>query len=437
MEEPCHSKFLENQQRKYKSRRLQEAFIFLKAISAKPGETEENISYGSSINFIDTKQKLKTGGVIIQSIEEDDKPQDDSAFLLLNRNGSTKRPHLIHSASVTTAVNVGDEFKHGREVDQSMYYRDGLCPKVLRSKSTVETTKDLQMCQFIRVSNPNHFEKLERKLSNRRIVFMTHHQVPLHLTSVIPYHRRIVNEKRTSSSATQQYTTMNNNRGDFIENIDFSSDGKKEVSYSHLLVPESWKRRASANLEEDDLATLDHESIVLDDPELTSGKHRTVLNLPSFMTSIISYAKPSEVKKDINERFKEKFPQVTITLTKLRSIKAELLQISVKMSLDPAVLASCYFYFEKVTLKTKITKQNRKCIAGACLLLSIKFFDDFHSKNIHLFIEAITDQFRLTHKDLLSCELQVLILLEFALLTKLHNVYVNYKRVESVLIKSS
>lgn len=111
--------------------------------------------------------------MIIQSISEDDKPQDDSTFLLLNRNGSTKKPHLIHSASVTTAVNVEDEFKHGREVDQSMYYRDGLCPKVLRSKSTVETTKDLQMCQFIRVSNPNHFEKLERKLSNRRYVTVT------------------------------------------------------------------------------------------------------------------------------------------------------------------------------------------------------------------------------------------------------------------------
>lgn len=37
----------------------------------------------------------------------------------------------------------------------------------------------------------------------------------------------------------------------------------------------------------DNLEVQEHESIVVDDPELMSGKHRTVLNLPSFIVSFL------------------------------------------------------------------------------------------------------------------------------------------------------
>ena len=33
---------------------------------------------------------------------------------------------------------------------------------------------------------------------------------------------------------------------------------------------------------------------------------------------MVAYAKPSELKKDLNEQFREKFPNLNITLTKLR-----------------------------------------------------------------------------------------------------------------------
>ena len=46
--------------------------------------------------------------------------------------------------------------------------------------------------------------------------------------------------------------------------------------------------------------------------------------------------------------------------------------------------------------------------------------------------QVITDQFRLSTKELLSCELQVLVLLEFALKLSLNEVTPIYKRLVTV-----
>ena len=115
----------------------------------------------------------------------------------------------------------------------------------------------------------------------------------------------------------------------------------------------------------------------LDDPELRHGKHQTVLQFLSYRTSITLYTNPDDVKKDINSQFRERFPHLQLTLTKLRSLKRDITSvICTQLGFDPHIAAFAHVYFERVVLRGFVRKENRRVVAAACALVAIKYLLD-------------------------------------------------------------
>jgi hypothetical protein len=71
------------------------------------------------------------------------------------------------------------------------------------------------------------------------------------------------------------------------------------------------------------------------------------------------------------------------------SIKREMRRITVtECCLDFLTLSMAYVYFEQLVLKVYVNKTNRKCVAGACLILAAKL-NDVKGTTLTYFIEVI------------------------------------------------
>ncbi|KAM6147470.1 CDK5 and ABL1 enzyme substrate 2 isoform 3-T3 [Erethizon dorsatum] len=185
---------------------------------------------------------------------------------------------------------------------------------------------------------------------------------------------------------------------------------------------------AGTELGSDGGDSLEYNPNLLDDPQWPCGKHKRVLIFASYMTTVIEYVKPSDLKKDMNETFREKFPHIKLTLSKIRSLKREMRNLSEECSLEPVTVSMAYVYFEKLVLQGKLNKQNRKLCAGACVLLAAKISSDLRKNEVKQLIDKLEERFRFNRRDLIGFEFTVLVALELALYLPENQVLPHYRR---------
>ncbi|XP_037136392.1 CDK5 and ABL1 enzyme substrate 2 isoform X1 [Syngnathus acus] len=167
---------------------------------------------------------------------------------------------------------------------------------------------------------------------------------------------------------------------------------------------------------------------LLSDPQWPCGRHKRVLIFASYVTTVMVYVKPSELKKDMNEIFKEKFPHILLTLSKIRSLKREMRAVSEECALQPVTTAMAFVYFEKLVLQGRLNKPNRKLVAAACVLLAAKISSDLRKNEVKQLIDKLEERFRINRRELVPLEFPVLVALELGLYLPDSKVMPHYRR---------
>jgi len=325
-------------------------------------------------------------------------------------------------------------------------------------------TSSMKEVRFVNAGN-------NQSLGEERLVLVTSSYIPFAIFSTIPYHKahrstrtehkhEVGKRMRHPSGGGRPLPAINDSFDPFEMMGLECSEAAQEISYSCLLEP-SYRNKepqlpVDCHIELGRASPKQSHKLGRSSPRsgrgspvqesgswgvpmgtpysphtldgwLGAGKHRTFLPFSSYMTSVIEYVKPADLKKELNEKFKEKFPLVELSLSKLRSLKAEIRRIGLECDVETVTIAQAYVYFEKLVLRHVINKTNRKFCAGACIILAAKL-NDFKGDQLKLLIEKTETIFRLNRRDLLSSEFAILVALEFSLHVPAQEVYPHYER---------
>ncbi|KAI5940174.1 CDK5 and ABL1 enzyme substrate 1 isoform X1 [Manis javanica] len=345
--------------------------------------------------------------------------------------------------------------------------------RLLSQRSSLETLEDieenapLRRCRTLSGSpRPKNFKKIhfiknmrQHDTRNGRIVLISGRRSFCSIFSVLPYRDSAQAGDMKLDGGRQSAGAVSLKEIVGLEGVELGADGKT-VSYTQFLLPTNafGARRNTIdstssfsqfrNLSHRSLSIgragstqgsldtgsdlgdfMDYDPNLLDDPQWPCGKHKRVLIFPSYMTTVIDYVKPSDLKKDMNETFKEKFPHIKLTLSKIRSLKREMRKLALEdCGFEEPTVAMAFVYFEKLALKGKLNKQNRKLCAGACVLLAAKIGSDLKKHEVKHLIDKLEEKFRLNRRELIAFEFPVLVALEFALHLPEHEVMPHYRR---------
>jgi hypothetical protein len=152
---------------------------------------------------------------------------------------------------------------------------------------------------------------------------------------------------------------------------------------------------------------------------------------------VILFVNHQDLKQDLNDQFREKFPQLpaSLTLSKIRNLKKKTLLACVNLALEISTVAIAFIFFEQLILKSLVSKENRKLSMAVCLVLAAKFNEEkFVLDPLFDFFDRI---WSLEKKEVISAELGAFVNLDFSLHVSQQHIFLVYTRLLKVLLRSS
>lgn len=134
----------------------------------------------------------------------------------------------------------------------------------------------------------------------------------------------------------------------------------------------------------------------LDDPEMSRGARRFVQHPTKdtgpIVSSVIQYTNEKHLKQNLNDQFRERHPQLppSLTLSKIRNLKKSALLGCMARHIEVSTVALAVILFERLCLKSLVTKANRRLTMAVSLLLAYKFNECVTSK-FHARLESMLD----------------------------------------------
>jgi hypothetical protein len=152
---------------------------------------------------------------------------------------------------------------------------------------------------------------------------------------------------------------------------------------------------------------------------------------------VILFVNHKELKQDLNDQFREKFPQLpaSLTLSKIRNLKKKTLLACVNLGIEISTVAIAFILFEQLVLKALVAKENRKLSMAVCLVLAAKFNEEkFVLDPLFDFFDRV---WSLEKKEVISAELGAFVNLNFSLHVSHQHIFVVYTRLLKVLLRTS
>lgn len=186
---------------------------------------------------------------------------------------------------------------------------------------------------------------------------------------------------------------------------------------------------------------------LVDDPELIHGSHRYVLPKAAatgpIISSIILYVNKLNLKKSLNEEFRERHPNLppSLTLSKIRNIKKQVIVFCQSAGIEASTAALAVISFERLCIKGLVTKVNRKLTMAVCLLLAYKFNESaakqLYHKTLNLMLAFFDRDWDLPKKEVFDAEFGAYVHLGFSLHLPYTHVFYVYSRLLKLIHDSS